>query len=253
MRLLPLALVLSPVLAACAHRPDFLTPDRLAHRLARADRTAEDKALDPGRKPLEFLSFVGLGDGMRVAELMAGGGYTAELLSVAVGPAGIVYGVNPKLILERFAEQPWSERLKRVRLERLDRELDSPFPEMLEGTLDAVVSNAIYHDTVWLEVDRGRMNQAVLTALKPAGAYVVCDSSAKPGTGVSHAQSLHRIDEQVVRQEILAAGFTLEAEGDFLRNPSDTRDWNASPRAAAERRGTSDRFCLRFTKPVPLH
>jgi predicted methyltransferase len=41
----------------------------------------------------------------------------------------------------------------------------------------------------------------------------------------------------------------LRAEADFLRNPSDTRDWNASPRKAGELRGTSDRFVLKFEKP----
>jgi len=45
------------------------------------------------------------------------------------------------------------------------------------------------------------------------------------------------------------AGFRLAAEADFLRNPADMRDWNDSPRAAAERRGTSDRFVLKYVKP----
>ena len=48
---------------------------------------------------------------------------------------------------------------------------------------------------------------------------------------------------------MVAAGFVLDGETDFLRNPGDTRDWNDSPRAAGERRGTSDRFVLRFRKP----
>ena len=45
-------------------------------------------------------------------------------------------------------------------------------------------------------------------------------------------------------------GFKLAAEADFLRNPGDARDWNDSPTAAAERRGTSDRFVLKFVKPA---
>jgi predicted methyltransferase len=45
------------------------------------------------------------------------------------------------------------------------------------------------------------------------------------------------------------AGFLLDAEGSFLKNPADPRDWNASPKAAPERRGTTDRFALRFKKP----
>jgi len=60
---------------------------------------------------------------------------------------------------------------------------------------------------------------------------------------------LHRIEESVVKQEIEAAGFRLDAEADFLRNPKDPLDWSASPRFAGEKRGTSDRFVLRFVKP----
>jgi predicted methyltransferase len=112
-----------------------------------------------------------------------------------------------------------------------------------------VVSNAIYHDTVWLGTDRAKMNAAIFQALEPGGVYVVIDSSARPGTGVSEAQTLHRIDEQVVRDEVLAAGFQLAAESDVWRNPQDARDWSASPGAAGARRGTSDRFALKFVKP----
>jgi predicted methyltransferase len=77
---------------------------------------------------------------------------------------------------------------------------------------------------------------------------VVIDSSARPGTGTADAKTLHRIDEAVVRQEVEAAGFRVAAEAGFLRNPADARDWNASPREAGERRGTSDRFVLAFVR-----
>lgn len=93
------------------------------------------------------------------------------------------------------------------------------------------------------------MDRAVFQALRKGGVFVVVDSSARPGSGVSDSPTLHRIDEQVVKDEVLGAGFRLAAEGDFLRNPNDPRDWNASPRAAGVRRGTSDRFALRFEKP----
>ena len=56
-----------------------------------------------------------------------------------------------------------------------------------------------------------------------------------------------RINE--IRGWVEKAGFKLAGEASFLRNPSDTRDWNDSPRVAAERRGTSDRFVLKFVKP----
>jgi predicted methyltransferase len=94
------------------------------------------------------------------------------------------------------------------------------------------------------------MNRAIYEALAPGGAFVVIDSSARPGADVEESTyELHRIDEQLVRREVQAAGFRLESEGDFLRNPSDARDWNAAPNEAGARRGTSDRFALRFVKP----
>ena len=240
-------LVAPTLLLSCAHRE--VSPVALA--ADSPDRTPEDQALDVGRKPEAFLSFVDVKPGMKVAELVAGGGYTTELLARAVGPKGVVYGQNPKLVLEKFAEKPWRARLSRAvnrSVIRLDRELNSPFPEALTD-LDRVVSNIVYHDAVWQGVDRQKMNAAVFRALKSGGRYVICDSSAKPGSGPEVTQTLHRIDEQWVRDEVSAAGFTLKEEGDFLRNPQDPRDWNSAPTAAGAKRGTSDRFCLSFEKP----
>jgi predicted methyltransferase len=187
---------------------------------------------------------------MKVADLGAGGGYTTELLARAVSPGGVVYAQNNRVLLG-FALDAWVARLARPAMAsvvRVDRELESPLPPEAVG-LDLVVMNVIYHDTVWMQTDRAAMNRAILASLRPGGAFVVIDSSARAGTGAADAQTLHRIDESLVREEVQAAGFRLAAEAPFLRNPADARDWNSSPRAAAERRGTSDRFVLRFVKP----
>ena len=215
------------------------------------DRSKADRALDSGRKPVAFLEFLAVKPGMKVGELFAGGGYTTELLARAAGPSGVVYGENPRLWLETFAEKPWSERLQKPankNVIRSDRELDAPFPPDAPP-LDLVVSNVSYHDTIAMQVDRPGMNRAVLAALRPGGSYVVCDSSAKAGRGIEDTSTLHRIDEQVVRTEVTAVGFRFEREGNFMRNPADTRDWSTSPMEAGARRGTGDRFCLAFLKP----
>lgn len=225
-------------------------PDPYAALVAATDRTEADRALDAGRHPAATLAFLQIRPGMKVAELGAGGGYTTELLARAVGPAGVVYAQNSAGLLG-FVGDAWKARLARpvnANVVRVDREFDAPLPPEAAG-LDLVVMNALYHDTVWMKVDRAAMNRAVLAALKPGGAFVVIDSSARPGTGAADAQTLHRVDEALVKEEVGAAGFKLAGEGDFLRNKEDTRDWNTSPRAAAERRGTGDRFALRFVKP----
>jgi predicted methyltransferase len=227
-------------------------PSDYAEILAAPDRDPDDRALDPQRHPAELLAFAGVKPGMRVAELAAAGGYTTELLARAVGPEGRVYGQNSKFILERFAEGPWSQRLKKpvlANVERLDRQFEAPFPQNVSD-LDAVLIVLFYHDLVWFESDRASVNRAVFEALAPGGVYVVIDHSARPGDGVSQAQALHRIEESVVQSEIEAAGFVLDRSADFLRNPADSRDWNAAPSASGERRGQSDRFALRFVKPA---
>jgi predicted methyltransferase len=215
------------------------------------DRSDADKALDPGRHPTEMIAFFGIKPGQHVAELGSGSGYTTELLARAVGPNGIVYGQNPKWLLEKFAEKPWSARLSKpamANVTRLDREFDDPFPADVKD-LDAVISILFYHDTVWLKVDRDKMNRAAFAALKHGGIYGIIDHSAQPGSGVRDVKTFHRIDEDFVKAEVLRAGFKLADEANFLRNPADTRDWNDSPGAAAEKRGTSDRFVLKFVKP----
>jgi predicted methyltransferase len=216
-----------------------------------ADRDDADKKLDGGRHPAEFLSFLALRPGMRVAELGAGGGYTTELLARAVAPKGKVWAQNSAGLL-KFVAKPWAERMGKPVLKkvvvRVDREFDAPLPPDAKD-LDTVVSVLIYHDTAWLGVDRAKMNKAVFAALKPGGQYVIVDHSAAEGHGVNDAKTLHRIEEATVTQEVERAGFRRAGNADFLRNTGDARNWNDAPDAAGDKRGTSDRFVLKFIKP----
>src|SRR5262249_56163562 len=116
-------------MAAAGYRPPApaAAPASYTGVVSAPDRTADDRALDAGRKPAELLAFAGIRPGMRVAELGTAGGYTTELLARAVGPTGTVYAQNNRLILDRFAEKPWSARLTRpvmANVVRVDREFD---------------------------------------------------------------------------------------------------------------------------------
>jgi predicted methyltransferase len=218
--------------------------------VAAADRTDADRELDAGRHPGELLTFLGLSPGMRVAEIVAGTGYTTELLARAVAPKGKVWAENSAGFL-KFVGVPYKERLARPALKivvRADRPIDAPFPPEAKN-LDAVVSVLVYHDTVWLGVDRDKMNKAAFDALKKGGEYVVIDHSAATGHGLDDVKTLHRIEEDAVTREVQKAGFQPAGTANFLRNPDDGRDWNDAPNAAADKRGTSDRFVLKFVRP----
>lgn len=239
------------VLESAPISPDRI-PQHIQNAVNAADRPAADKSLDAGRQPEQMLAFFGIQSGMRVADLWAGGGYTTELLSRAVGSTGAVYSQNPPFPPEfQQIGQAWTERLKNPVLKNVtavSKSFDAndvlPAPP---GSLDVVIMNMNYHDLVLRGIDRAKVNAAVYQALKSGGAYALVDHSAKDGSGVKDIE-LHRIDEQFLINEIQKAGFALAARSSALRHPEDDRTWVASPRVAGERRGTTDRFMLLFRK-----
>jgi predicted methyltransferase len=243
-----------PDVPAREHVEHVVVPAELRTLLDAPDREGDDKQLDAGRHPLEMLAFFEIKPAMRVGEIATADGYTGELLARAVAPGGIVYAQNNEWLVDKFGKDRWPARLSRPankNVVKVVRDFDDPFPPEAKD-LDAVVCVLNYHDFVWLRVDRAKMNAAVFRALKPGGVYGIVDHSGRTGTGISEVKTLHRIEEKVVRAEIAAAGFELAADAAFLRNPDDKRDWNTvpGPTYAGARRGTSDRFVLKFVKPA---
>lgn len=220
-----------------------------------ADRPDGDRRRDVDRKPVALLSFMGLEPGMQVVELMSAAGYYVEILSRAVGPDGSVVAHNNIFVTERFAEAPLSKRLENGRLSNV-RRVTSEVDEIDfdENTIDIVMLNRFYHDLYWQKrpdgesPDRSKMNSLVFRALKPGGVFAVVDHHAETGSGARDVSSPHRVDAEMVKKEILAAGFELDAESSILSNPDDSHDWNIFS-DDAKRRDKTDRFIYRFRKP----
>ena len=260
-----------------------LSAQRAAEILASTDRTNADRTNDIRRKPEALLPFIGPRPGMVALDVSAGGGYTTELLARAIGPTGRVYGQSqprdpsrplpapaapegnshptaasaPVVAAPAAAPRPsavaLAEREQRLRQAQVPaapivavaQRFDNPVPaELADAGLDLVTLMFNYHDLGHMGVDRERMNKALFAALKPGGAYVIADHSGRPGTGISEAGSLHRIEEAFLRRELESAGFRLAAEGSFLRNPQDPRDQN-TPNPPMPK----DEFVLKFVKP----
>ena len=212
----------------------------IAAAVADAQRPAADTARDALRKPAEIVAFAGVKPGDKVAEIAPGGGYYTRILAKAVGPQGKVYALMPAFFANRpgglDAINALAEQYGNIEVVVVDYAA-TKLPE----PVDLVWTTENYHDLA--NADIATVNKWAFEALKPGGIYFVEDHSA-PGTGTSATSTLHRIDPAAVKEQVGAAGFTLDAESDLLRNPNDPHDVN--PRQVQP---TSDKFALRFRKP----
>ena len=168
-------------------------------------------------------------------------------------PTAITAAASAPRPLPRTSAMALAEREQRLRaanvaaapMAAVAQRFDDPVPAALaSGGLDLVTLMFNYHDLGFMGVDRDKMNRALFRALKPGGVYVIADHAGRAGTGISESGTLHRIEEAFLRREIESAGFRLQAEGQFLRNPADPRDRNTP-----EPFQPKDEFVLRFVKP----
>jgi len=203
-------------------------------------RTDQDRRMDAERHPAEFLQFAQVRPGMQVLDVSAGAGYTSQLLALAVGPTGTVWAQTERpgaALAKRLTDHP------QANLVLVIRPFEDPVPPQVPK-LDLITLILNYHDITYLPVDRAKMNRQLFGALKSGGHFVVIDHSAKAGAGITVGKTLHRIDEAVVPSEVRQAGFVLEAESDFLRDPADTRE-----QSSLGAKIPTDKFALRFVKP----
>ena len=208
--------------------------------VAQPDRTDADRTTDKKRDPVNLLSFAAPKTGASVLDMGAGAGYSTELMARAVGPTGKVYGQDDKA-RERFEARAKTPAMANVTY--VVRPFDDPIPPDVRN-LDFVTYFFAYHDSVNLPIDRAAQNKKLFDALKPGGILVIADHSAREGKGISETNTLHRIEEAVVKAELTAAGFRFVSEGSYLRHPEDPRDGKVfrSPVPV-------DEFVLKFQKP----
>ena len=225
--------------ASAQKAPDY------AAIIAAPDRSDADRDIDKRRNPVQLLAFTGVRPGMTVLDMGAGGGYSTELMARAVAPGGKVYAQNPPNLFQK-AQARLDARMQGPAMKNVTsllRPYDDPTPPEVRD-LDLITFFFFYHDVTYLEVDRAAMNKKLFAVLKPGASLVIADHSAAAGAGTTVGKSLHRIEEAVLRKEIEAAGFKLAAEGNFLRQPGDKRDFNVNKPT-----GPVDEFVLRFQKP----
>ena len=250
------ALLAAPSLQAHPHegtpaaQTEAVSTEALEAAVANEDRPEASKALDQNRKPAEILAFFGLKTSDDAADLVAGGGYWAEILAKAVGEDGSVTAVEPVQFFNQARWDALKERSPSIALETYR------FEALEAGTsrFDFAILNLNYHDAYWeseqFDVPRSDPEDflaAVFRAMKPGGVVGVIDHTGPAGDTRAIVEDLHRIDPDIVRADFRRAGFILEAESDMLANPEDPIDISAFDPSI---RGKTDRFVFRFRKPA---
>lgn len=210
-RILPALFLAISTTAITARGQEAPGGQNAAVDLADPARAAEDRARDEFFKPVEVFEWIGVEPGDVVVDFHAGSGYNTWILSQWVGPEGVVFAESPAA---------YAEDLK-IRLESGDLAGagNVVFVEQISAlptdSLDLFFTSRNYHDIpaegvpeLLAEVDR---------ALVPGGTFVVIDARAVEGRDTE----AHRIADQVVIDEVTAAGFELVEKSEMLANPGD--------------------------------
>jgi predicted methyltransferase len=225
-------------------------PANITAALGDIKRPPADSSRDVARKPAELLALAEVKPGQKVADFMMGSGYFTRILSPAVGPNGKVYAYQAAEFIQ-FRAAYATEQSTVVADYKNVVPLKGPLSDVgLPDGLDLVLTVQNYHDLhlKFAKADTADgVNKAIFKALKPGGLYVIVDHAAAPGAPLTVADTQHRIDEAIVKQEVESAGFKLVTEDDkLLGNPADPHDKLVFDPSI---RGHTDQFILKFRKP----
>jgi predicted methyltransferase len=223
-------------------------PQYVSFAVANSDRPASDRERDVNRKPELVIAFAGIKPGQNVAELMPGKGYFTRLFCQIVGRKGHVYtvgitrAVKAETPPDAASSAPENNGCTNVTADTLSA-ADFKLPQ----NLDVVWTSENYHDlhnASFGKPDMAAFDRVIFNALKPGGVFMVEDHAAATGSGARDTETLHRIDPELVKQEVTGAGFVSEAASEALHNEDD-----AHVAKVFDLKGRSDRFLFKFRKP----
>jgi predicted methyltransferase len=148
-----------------------------------------------------------IGDGSKVADLGAGGGWFTMRLADRVGPNGRVYAED----VQKEMVQAIERRVKRAQLKNVQPILGTSLDPRLPDKVDAVLIVDAYHEMEQPVI----MLRNVLNALAPEGLIGILEFK-KDGLGPGPPMD-ERVDPERVIRDAEAAGLRLVSRETFLR------------------------------------
>ncbi len=171
----------------------------VARSLQESDR---DRSRDVWQRPTEVLDALGVKAGQRIADIGCGSGYFSVRLAARVGTEGKVFAVD----IDREAVDRVRRRAEREKLTQIEPILGEGGDPRLPNNLDVVLIVDTDHEIREYE----HMMQVVFRAMKPGGRLAIIDGEGETGRPRTEYHRLHVIPAEVVRTEILKAGFTFK-------------------------------------------
>lgn len=222
----------------------------LTNAMAADSRSAEDKARDTNRLPIETLEFFGLRADMKVIELIPGGGWYTQLLAPVLAENGqLTVAVGTDSVEKALLSKPGFDR---VRITGKDTEFSraegARFYDLKMNGLDVKNADLVltfrnYHN--FSEEGRNALNKAAFDALKSGGIYGVVDHTARH-MEPNNSENRRRFDPVMAIREIQAAGFQLVDFSDLHYRPDDELRFEVGRKSVT---GNTDRWTLKFRKP----
>lgn len=224
-------------------------------------RSAENRARDAHRHPVETLSFFGVKPGGLVVEIYPGAGWYTEILAPYVGSTGSLALVASEQQLSRARQKAAANP------EAFSNVLFSPISGWSDATTfpaasaDAVLTFRNVHN--WhMQGQAADAFKAFYRMLKPGGVLGVVEHRLPESRPDAEMQKSGYLKESYVIEMAQAAGFKLAAKSEINANPKDSADhpegvWTLPPVLRLKDKdrekylaiGESDRMTLRFVKP----
>lgn len=212
-------------------------------------RTAEEKARDVNRLPVEILSFFRMREDMRVIEVLPSGGWFTKILGPVLKDKGKLYVTHPD---GRYAEQ-YRTIAKLPGLEKVEEigwgasgggsGAFGPSGPWKVDPVDLVVTFRNYHN--FSVADRTTVNKSTFDALKPGGLYGIVDHTRRHNEPTTRANG-RRVDPVQVIKEVQEAGFVLVDFSNLYYKPTDALALEVADPSINDR---TDRVALLFRKP----
>ncbi|WP_371376055.1 class I SAM-dependent methyltransferase [Thalassotalea aquiviva] len=243
--------------------------DVLTQAVSGDHRSAQNKARDVYRNPIETLTFFGFKSDMTVVEIAPGGGWYTEILAPALKGNGTLYAAHypdtgednyysrsrKRLEAKLAADEIYSE----VKLTNFIPKTQNDLAP--QGSADLVLTFRNLHN--WGQSGVEQVFLDAFKALKPGGVLGVVEHRMPAEQDFEANKSSGYFPVAMAIELAEAAGFTLAASSEINANPKDTAShpkgvWTLPPVLRLGEKdkekylaiGESDRMTLKFVKPA---